>query len=281
MIKSILVGTDGSAHGEQAVRYGLHLARRLEGRLTILHVLDSRMLEGPMLASVAGMLGAEPFSDALNQFRAIMQQKGEAVLAAARAACAAEGLDEVESRLVWGHPARTILREETPAELLVLGQDGEHDEASGDWTGSTIDRVVRHAVRPCLVVPATFSPIDRIMVAYDGSPHAGRALHEAIELAMGLMVPLFICTVVEQGDHARAMDHADLAMRLARAHECAAAFMIVEGRTDEILLEKARELQCGLLVAGAHGHSRIREMIIGSTANRLLHTATLPLLLVR
>lgn len=281
MIKSILVGTDGSTHGEQAVRYGLHLARRLDGRLTILHVLDSRMLEGPMMASVAGMLGAEPFSDALNQFRALMQQKGEAVLAAARTTCAAGGLDGVETRLAWGHPARILLREETPAELLVLGQDGEHDEASGDWTGSTVDRVVRHAVRPCLVVPATFAPIDRIMVAYDGSPHAGRALHEAIELAMGLMVPLFICTVVEHGDHARAMDHADLAMRLARAHECAAAFMIVEGRTDEILLEKARELQCGLLVAGAHGHSRIREMIIGSTANRLLHTATLPLLLVR
>lgn len=281
MIKSLLVCTDGSPHGEQSVRCGIHLARRLEARLSLLHVLDSRLLEGPLMANISGWIGAEPFSDPLTRFRAIMQEKGDAVLAAAKAACLAEGVSEVETRLVWGHPARMILREETPAELVVLGQDGEHDDATGEWTGSTVDRVIRHAVKPCLVVPAAFAPIDRIMVAYDGSPHASRALHEAIELAIGLMVPLFICTVVEGGDHARAMDHADMAMRLARAHECAAAFLIVEGRADEILLAKARELQCGLLVAGSHGHSRIREMIIGSTANRLLHHTTIPLLLVR
>jgi len=281
MIKSLLICTDGSPHGEQSVRYGLHLARRLEARLAVLHVLDSRLLEGPMIANVSGWLGAEPFSDPLAQFRVIMQEKGDAVLAAARAACLAEGVADVECKLVWGHPARVILREETPAELVVIGQDGEHDDATGEWTGSTVDRVIRHSVKPCLVVPATFDPIDRILVAYDGSPHASRALHEAIELAIGLMVPLFICTVVEQGEHQRALDHADMAMRLARAHECAAAFLIVEGRTDEILLAKAKELQCGLLVAGCHGHSRIREMIIGSTANRLLHHTTMPLLLVR
>ncbi len=281
MIRSLLVCTDGSLHGEQSVRCGLHLARRLEARMTILHVLDSRLLEGPLMANVSGWLGAEAFTDPLNQFRTIMQEKGDAVLAAAKAGCAAEGVTDVETRLVWGHPARMILREETPAELVVLGQDGEHDDATGEWTGSTVDRVIRHSVKPCLIVTSSFSPIDRIMVAYDGSPHASRALHEAIELAIGLMVPLFICIVVESGDHVRAMDHADMAMRLARAHECAAAFLIVEGPVAETLIAKAVELQCGLLVAGSHGHSRIREMIIGSTANRLLHNTTIPLLLVR
>jgi len=281
MIKSLLACTDGSPHGEQVLRCALHLARRLEARLSVLHVLDSRLLEGPMIANISGWIGAEPFSDPLTQFRAIMQEKGDAVLAAAKAMCVAGGVADVEAKLVWGHPARVILREEIPAELVILGQDGEHDDVTGEWTGSTVDRVIRHSVKPCLIVPSTFSPIDRIMIGYDGSPHASRALHEAIELAIGLMVPLFICTVVEGGDHQRAMDHADMAMRLARAHECAAAFLIVEGRADEILLAKAIELQCGLLVAGSHGHSRIREMIIGSTANRLLHHTTLPLLLVR
>jgi nucleotide-binding universal stress UspA family protein len=281
MIKSILVCTDGSPHGEQSLRYGLHLARRLDARLTALHVLDSRLLEGPMMANISGWIGAEAFNDPLAQFRILMQEKGNALLAAVKATCAAEGLTDIETRLVWGHPARVILHEETPAELVLLGQDGEHDNASGEWTGSTVDRVIRHSIKPSLVVPATFAPIDRIMVAYDGSPHASRALHEAIELAIGLMVPLFICIVVEHGEHGRAMDHADMAMRLARAHECAAAFLIVEGPVDEILLTKASELQCGLLVAGSHGHSRIREMIIGSTANRLLHHTTMPLMLVR
>jgi len=281
MIRSILVCTDGSAHGENSIRYGIHLARRLRARLSALHVLDSRMLEGPLMANISGWIGAQPFTDPLNQFRAIMQEKGDAIMLAFRAMCDKEGVTDVEGRALWGHPARVILREELQAELVILGQDGEHDEITGEWTGSTVDRVVRHSAKPCLIVPETFSSVERIMIAYDGSPHASRALHEAIELAMDLSVPLVICTVVEAGDHKRAMDHADTAMRLARAHECAAAHLIVEGRPAEMLMQKALELHCGMLVAGSHGHSRIREMIIGSSANYLVNHAKLPLLLVR
>ena len=281
MIKSILVCNDGSPHGECSVRYGIYLAHRLRARLAALHVLDSRMLSGPMMASISGWIGAQPASDPLTQFRAIMQEKGEAVLASLRAQCEKEGVADVETRLLWGHPAKVILAEEIKAELVILGQDGEHDDVTGEWTGSTVDRVVRHSIRPSLIVPDTFAPIDRIMIAYDGSPHAGRALHEAIQLALDLSVPLVICTVIEGGDHHRAMSHADTAMRLARAHECAAAHLIVEGKTTETLLQKATELKCGVLVAGAHGHSRVRDMILGSTATKLLTQAKLPVLLVR
>ncbi|HMP90132.1 MAG TPA: universal stress protein [Kiritimatiellia bacterium] len=281
MIKSILVCTDGSPHGESSVKYGSYLAKRLRARLSALHVLDSRMLNGPMMASISGWIGAQPFSDPLTQFRAIMQEKGEAIIAAVRAQCENEGVHDVETHLMWGHPARVILREEIKVELVVLGQDGEHDEITGEWTGSTVDRVVRHAIRPSLVVPDQFAPIDRIMIAYDGSPHAGRALNEAIQLALDMAVPLVICTVVESGDHNRAMTHADTAMRLARAHECAAAHLIVEGKPAEMLLQKAVELKCGLLVAGAHGHNRIRDMILGGTAMRLLTQAKIPIMLAR
>jgi nucleotide-binding universal stress UspA family protein len=281
MIKTLLACTDGSPHGGHAIEAGAHLARRLNARVTALHVLDARMLEGPMIASISGWIGAAPASDPLTQFRALMQEKGEAILAHAAATLRAAGVEEPETVLKWGHPARVILREELRAELVVLGQDGEHDEITGEWTGSTVDRVIRHSIKPCLVVPGPFTDIGRIMVAYDGSPHASRALREAIELALDLAVPLVICTVVEAGDHNRAMDHADTAMRLARAHECAAAHLIVEGMVPEVLLTKALELNCGLLVAGAHGHGRIREMILGSCATYLLNRATLPLLLVR
>jgi nucleotide-binding universal stress UspA family protein len=281
MIKNILVCNDGSAHGESATHYGIDLARRLRARLSGLHILDARMLEGPMMANLSGWLGAEAFSDPLTQFRAIMQEKGDAVMAAFRALCKQHGLDEVETSVKWGHPARVILREEISTELVILGQNGEHDELSGDWTGSTVDRVVRHSIKPCLVVPGRFSPIDRILVAYDGSPHASRALHEAIELALALPAPLVICTVVEHGDHHRAMSNADMAMRMARAHECAAAHLIVEGHVADTLMHQAAEQKCGVLIAGAQGHSRIRELFPGGTATRLITRSTLPLLLVR
>lgn len=282
MIKSILSCTDGSPHGENSIRYGIHLAHRLSAGITALHVLDSRMLEGPMMASISGWIGAQPSGDPLNQFKTIMQEKGEAILDVFKDLCKKEGLHgTAETHLKWGHPARVILEQGISAELVILGQSGEHDELTGEWTGSTVDRVIRESSKPCLIVPAEFAPVERILVAYDGSAHASRALHEAIELAIGLAAPLFICTVVEHNDHNRAMNHADTAMRLARAHECAAAHLIVEGDEADVLIQKAKELKCGMLVAGAHGHTRIRNMIIGSTANKLLNNAKLPLMLVR
>jgi len=281
MIKSILVCTDGSPHGDASILYAAHLAKRLGAETGVLHVLDARMLEGPMMANISGWIGAQPFVDSLAQFRSILEEKGSAVLAAAQAKFKEAGIAYVRTSLKWGHPARTILGEETGAEMVVIGRDGEHERITGDWTGSTIDRVARHALKPTLIVPDTFAPVEKIMIAYDGSAHASRALREAIEMALALAVPLVICVVVESDDQGRALDHADTAMRLARAHECAAAYLIAGGRAAETLIGKSVELKCGILVAGAHGHGRIHDMVLGGTAHALIQKTKVPLMLVR
>ena len=70
-------------------------------------------------------------------------------------------------------------------------------------------------------------------------------------------------------------------MLLVRAHEGVAAQLVVEGRPDQVILTKAEELACDLIVVGAYGHSRIREMILGSTTQNLVARAHCPVLLVR
>ncbi len=280
MIKRILTCTDGSEYGTGACRYGIELAERLQATLTGLHVLDSRMLEGPLMANISGWFGAQPFGDSLNTFRDLMEAKGKGVADAFEALCREKNLD-ADMIVKWGHPARIILEEENRYELCVLGQNGEHDEQTGDLTGSTVDRVVRHCDQPCLITPAEHRPIRKMMAAYDGSGHAGKALHVAIELAGVLSIPLVIITVVENDENDLAMNRAEDAMRLARAHECPAAQLIVEGENHQVILDKAEDTGCDLIVAGAHGHSRIRELVLGSTATYLMNNMTMPLLLAR
>lgn len=280
MIKSLMVFTDGSEGGNVACQYAVFLAARLKARLTGCHVLDSRMLEGPLMADISGWVGAQPYGAQLQQFRELMQQKGEAILAAFSKLAEDEGVD-ADAAIRMGHPARVILEEESRAELIVLGQNGEHADLTGELIGSTVERVARHSIKPCLVTPAAFHPISRILVAYDGSGPASKALHEAIELALALATPLVILTVSENHDVAKARGIAEDGIRLARAHECAAGNMVVEGRPDQVILSKAEELDCGLIVVGAYGHGRIREMILGSTTQNLVTRAKKPVLLVR
>lgn len=280
MIKTLLVCTDGSPGGNAATGFAIFLAQRLKARLTALHVLDSRMLEGPLMADISGWVGAQPYGAQLQQFRQLMEQKGEAVMASFGKACGETGVD-ADTVVKMGHPARVILESEARAELVVLGRFGEHAELTGEMIGSTVERVIRHSIKPCLVTSSTFTPITRIVCGYDGSGHSSKALHEAIELALALGAPLVILTVAEDRDVTEAREIAEDGIRLARAHECAAGNLVVQGRADQALLTKAEELGCDLIVVGAYGHSRIREMILGSTTQNLVTRARLPVLLVR
>ena len=280
MVKSILVCTDGSAYGDAACEYAIHIAQRLQAQLAGLHVLDSRMLEGPMLSDISGMLGAQPFSVQLEQFRVLMEEKGESVLQALVERGERSGMD-IETHALMGHPARIILEEEAGAELLILGQKGEHAELIGDLLGSNVERIVRRSAKPCLVTPSEFQPITKILAAFDGSAVAGKALHEGIEMAQALNVPLLILTVRTSASGASADDIAETGLKLARAHNCAAARLVVEGRPSEQILAMAHHHSCNLIVIGAYGHSLIREWIIGSTTAHLIHQTDLPVMLVR
>ena len=280
MIKSILLCMDGSTHSDAAIAYSIHLAGQLKARLIGLHVLDSRMLEGPLMADLSGWIGAQPFGDQLHQFRDLMDQKGRAVVAAFAERCEQAGLP-AENGLKMGHPARVILEEEARAELVVLGQRGEHAEWMGDMLGSTVERVVRHSVKPCLVIPDTFSAPERILAAYDGSAHASQALREAAELAVALNLEVVTLSVAEAGDQDKAARLSRDALALVGAHGCKARTLVAEGKSSTAILEHAERERCNLIVVGAYGHSRIREMILGSTTTTLLARSTVPVMLVR
>lgn len=280
MLKSLLVFTDGSDYANAATAQAIQLARGLKARLSGCHVLDIRTLEGPLLADLSGWLGAQPYAAQVTQFRTLLEQRGQAILQAFTQEGERAGMD-VEALLRTGHPARAILDEEARAELIILGQRGEHAEQTGDLLGSTVERVIRHSIKPCLVTPAQPRSIRRILAAFDGSDVSSKALHEAIEMAAALAVPLVLLTVAEDGDREKARATVEDGMRLVRAHEGVAAQLVVEGRPDQVILAKAEELGCDLVVVGAYGHSRIREMILGSTTQNLVARATCPVLLVR
>ncbi len=280
MIKSILVCTDGSAYSDTACDYALHLAGKIRAHVAGLHVLDSRVLEGPLMADISGWLGASPYADQLQQFREMLENKGTAIAEALEKKAADAGLT-VECTVKMGHPARVILDAEVNAELVVIGHRGEHAEFAGDAAGSIADRVVRHSDKPCLLTPKDFKPVNKILVAYDGSSLASKALHEGIELAMAARVPLVVLSVSEHHDLDAAQEYAQAAMRLVRAHECAAAPMVAKGFAGAIILKIAEEIAADLVVVGAFGHTRMRELILGSTSSYLVSRSNKPVMLVR
>lgn len=280
MIRSILVCTDGSAHGDSACDCAIHLAQKLRAQLECLHVLDSRTLEGPLMADLSGWLGASPYAAQLGQFRLMLENKGRTILELFDRKAKEAGVP-AEARLVMGHPARIIPELAANTELVVMGRRGEHADLDNDSAGTTAERTVRRSERPVLLVPRAFDPPRKILVAYDGSNHASKALHEAIEFAQALNVPLVALCVAEHHDLDAAQEYAQTAMRLVRAHDGVAAPMVAKGLAGPAILKVADEIGANLIVAGAFGHTRIHELILGSTSSFLMSRSTKPVLLVR
>lgn len=279
MIRNILVGVDGSPCSDSACEYAMDLARRLGARLEAVHVLDSRMLEFPLIAPQAGTIAWNPAS--VDGLQEALRSRGEALLRDTAARGEKAGMT-IATKLEFGHPAQVFADIQARTELIVMGRQGEHWQNASDATGSTMERYIRRATRPCLVTPDIFRPMDKILVGVDGSDSAGRALHEAVELANALHAPLVILAVAErEGDLPLAQQNVLEAHSLARAHECAAATLTDIGAPATRILEKAAETGCNLVVLGSHGHGWIYDRLIGSAAAHVISRAPMPVLVVR
>lgn len=279
MIKNILFGVDGSPGSEVARDVAIDLARRLDARLEAVHVVDSRMLEFPLVAPQAGVIGWNP--GAVNGLQQALRTRGETLLRETAALAEKAGVPLVAT-LEFGHPAQVLTDIQCRTELVVLGRQGEHSKTAPDITGSTMERFIRRAERPCLVTPAVFRPIGKILVGVDGSPSAGRALREAIDLANALKIPLVILSVSEtESDLPRAQQINLEAHCIARAHDCAAAAVTAVGNPAAAVMEKSAETGCDLIVLGSHGHGWIYDRLIGSVAAHVVSGGQIPVLLVR
>ena len=279
MIKNILFGIDGSPGSEIARDFAVDLARRLDARLEAVHVVDSRMLEFPLVAPQAGVIGWNP--GALNGLQQALRTRGETLLRETAAAAEKAGVPLAAS-LEFGHPAQVLADIQSRTELVVLGRQGEHSKTAPDLTGSTMERFIRRAERPCLVTPNAFKSIGKILVGVDGSSSAGRALREAVDLANALKIPLVILTAAEkESDLPRAQQINIEAHCIARAHDCAAAAITALGNPATAVMEKSAETGCDLVVLGSHGHGWIYDHLIGSVAAHVVSDGTMPVLLVR
>lgn len=280
MKKTMMVCTDGSAYADTACEYAVALAGPVGARLTGLHVMDSRVLEGPLMADISGWIGASPYAAQLPQFSELLQQKSASIMDAFRDRCDKAGC-ESETLVKTGHPAREILDEAATVDWLVLGQKGEHGEFVGEALGSIAERIVRHAPRSCLVCPELYRGIRRILVAYDASAHAEQALEQAITWARALSAELTVLSV-EEGDAARdAAACAKGGAGKAKDLGIAARALNADGKAGPVILDQAGQWDADLIVIGAFGHSRIREFILGSAAAHVLTHASVPVLMVR
>jgi nucleotide-binding universal stress UspA family protein len=276
MIKQILVPTDGSEYAMRGVRYAVSWARRHGAALHGIHVVDIRLLEGPFLRDVSATLGSAPFVQYQGNLSSVLEQRGEQALQAFREACEAAGVKAdcaLETGTVW----RTIVEKSELMDLIVLGRGGEHNQFLEGLLGSTTEAVVRRARCPVLVTERDEAAVRRFIVAYDGTSHAKKALQTGADISETWGAPLDVLIVGETGKTAVE----DEARSYLDAHGIKAEFVHREGDAGESIVAYARERDADLIVMGAYGHTKVRELVVGSTTAYTMNRAPCSVLLSR
>ncbi len=279
MIKSILVGLDGSDHARTAGTYARWLANKVSARLIALHVVDLAAIEGTFFHDVSGSLGFEPYLDMSSKIRDALKQRGDLILESFNNDASPEQLP-AETINTIGIVANEIAEQARVVDLVIIGHRGVNEKYSTGLLGSNAESITRKSPKPVFVTPLKFRPCTKPLLAYDGSAKAAAVMHQAAELCVQLGTGLTVVTV--SSDEARGREILDEAGKYLAPYNMEVSLELQRtGNAPERIANFIRERDHDLLFIGAYGHSRIIEMVIGSTTEYVLRNAECPVFLHR
>ncbi|MGI9303587.1 MAG: universal stress protein, partial [Gammaproteobacteria bacterium] len=218
-----------------------------------------------------------PFSpDILDQQRQIARENADKAAALFQEKTTAADVG-VEWRCEEGRLIPTLGLHARHADLTIVGQDNADDP---DVTTMRANEVVLECGRPVLLTPyiGTSKPIGkRILVAWNGSREATRALNDAIPIMKRAQLVKVLAVNPDKNTEGP-IPSGDICLHLAR-HDIAAEAEQVTAKdmnVGDILLSRASDWDVDLIVMGAYGHSRFREIILGGATRHLLQHMTVP-----
>ena len=276
-LRNLLVYLDSTKASSARGEVALKLAQRHEAHLTALAPTATPLVPGYIAGNFPDEL--------LKMQEAEARDRAEAAAQAFRQAAEREGV-AVETRVVSCTTANltaVIALHARYADLTVMGQLDPDDPTPGGVT--MVEDVIMTAGRPTLVVPyvgAWTAPGRHVMIAWDASREAARAAQDALPLLEAAEEVTILVVNPDKGDQ----DHgeqpgADIALHLAR-HGVKAKVQRSEVRditVGEEILSRLADAGSDLLVMGAYGHSRLREVVLGGVTRTLLEEMTVPVLM--
>lgn len=284
-MKKILSCTDGSLYSQSIYDHTAWAAKRCDAAVRVLHALDPHR-ERANRIDLSGNLGPDSGDELLTELVAfeetknrLAREKGKLILAEAKRQLIEAGVTDVQTEQFHGELVETVARLEEDADLVVVGKRGESADFASLHLGSNLERVIRASIRPVLVASRKFEPIGRFLIAYDGGHSVEKAVQFAVEhpLLKGLS-----CHLVRAGridSNAEWYLHEAAGKLRAAGYETTA--QATAGHPEQVISEAIKKEGVQLLVMGAYGHSRIRQLMVGSTTTAMVRTCMVPVLMFR
>ncbi|MBE9556746.1 MAG: universal stress protein [Proteobacteria bacterium] len=270
-LKDILVYVDNSAQAPGTVAAACSLALRHDAHLTGLAVNQP-----PEIPGYVGVEIPQSAVEILKQQRQVALDKAREIFDDAVRAAGLTGKSGWS--VASGRTLEALSLRSRYADLTVISQSGPEGPASGD---DLADDLIMVSGRPILVIPYIGAPAEigkKVLIAWNASREAARAVSDAMPILESAdSIEVFAVEPRGIGD----IPGADIAKHLAR-HGLKAQASKTSGldiEVGDVLLNQVADSGADLVVMGAYGHSRMRELVLGGATRHILGHMTVPVLL--
>lgn len=272
MIGDLLVHVDGGKAGRSRVQFAVDLAERTGARLSGMHVTPPAEVPPLYKPSLVEKVAADLYSKLTLDARTAATVFREEV---------AQRLPDARWFEASGDVVKGISDKARYADLVILGQY-ERQSPPETHPLPIAHSVVLRCGRPVLVVPATLqqNALARIVVAWDGSREAVRAVHDALPL-LRMSQSIQIVTMVLPSAPGNEVDAQCLVAHLAK-HEIEVGTEVLQIRTikeHDSLRNQIEQGHYDLLVMGGYSHPMWLEFIFGGATQSILLSSKIPVLI--
>jgi nucleotide-binding universal stress UspA family protein len=282
-MQTILAAIDASGYATSVCDLAAWASARLDLPVELLHVVQRKDAVAER-HDLSGAIGLGVKSSLLEELTRLEEadarlqvERGRVLLAASAERLRAAGIADVRPLHRHGGIVETILEREADARVVVIGKRGASHEFATDHIGSKIERVVRASTKPILIASRAVEAPRIVVLAYDGSPAAGRALERCANSP--LLADLSVHVVVAGADDLRHRAMLDTTKAALAGRDVATT--LAQGKPEQVIADLIAATPGAILMMGAYGHSPLRALIVGSTTTAMIRTVRAPVLLVR
>jgi nucleotide-binding universal stress UspA family protein len=274
-LKNLLIVMHEEGDGERsaALAYGLSLAQAARAHLMVqAGSVKLQLSSARRSAAVAGLIAAE--NRRMRDLIASVADQSRAESAMAGVICETEA-----AQLTFAELSARAINQARVADIAIV--DADPSVLTPD--GGLLRAILSDGGRPILVVPKSCRSYecDRVLVAWDGSVAASRAVAGALPFLKAASEVSIVCFVGEK-DLSRSAAGADLAVALGRHGVNVSAKDVPAGPDVAArLLEQAAFHKADMIVMGAFVHSPLRQWLFGGVTQAMLGSCPAPLLMAR
>jgi len=274
MIKDIVLNLSAKKSGSRAIEYAVSMASTLEA-----HIAGIAFVYDPFdLVSHLGYIATDVVQEQWRDYKAEAQAALDRFSQlASRAGVSAEPMMLRASFASVGDRFGEIARR---FDLSVVDQVNPE---SNTTEGAIIEGALFDSGRPVIIVPYVHRAplkLDRVMISWDGSRPATRAIADSMPLLKRAEHVEVVIVGNERGKQDE-VEGADIGRHLARHGLNIGVQRISHDKIDiaDALLSHAADSNADLIVMGGYGHSRVREFVLGGVTQSTLHSMTVPVLM--